>query len=70
MSLKINFNCLRTNKQFFFCLRTNKTLSLGEFDESKSHIFLSSFFMNIYGLKVQFNAKLWSLHTDLCFAGI
>ena len=24
---------------FFFCLRTSKTLSFGEFDESKTHIF-------------------------------
>ena len=39
-------------------------------DESKTHIFLSPFFKYIYGLKVQFNAKLWSLHSDLCFTGI
>ena len=35
MSLKIDFYCLRTNKYPFICLKTSKTLSLGEFDESK-----------------------------------
>ena len=39
-------------------------------DESKTHIFLSQIFMYIYGLKVQFNAELWSIHQDLCFVGI
>ena len=34
MSLKINLNCLRTNKSSFLCLGISKTLSLGEFDES------------------------------------
>ena len=37
-------------------------------DESKTRLFLSKIFMYIYGLKVQFNAKLCSLHLDLCFA--
>ena len=36
--------CLRTNNSFFFlCLRTSKILSLGEFDELKSHLFLVHF---------------------------
>ena len=38
-------------------------------DPSKTHIFLSPFFKFISGLKVQFNAKLWSFHPDFCFAG-
>ena len=42
-----------------------KILSLGEFDESKTHLFLSPFFKNIYGLKVQFNTKLWRFHLNL-----
>ena len=57
MSLKINFDCLRTNNEHFLCLRTSKTLSLGEFDEYETHLFLSLFFMNIQDLKVQCNAK-------------
>ena len=67
MSSKIEFYCLRTNKYPFLCLRTSKTLSLGEFDESKTHLFLYSFFKNIYGLKVQFNVELWSFHPNLLF---
>ena len=69
MSLKINFDCLRTNNESFLCLRTSNTLSLGELDEYETHLFLSPFLMNIRDLKVQFNTKLWNLHPDLCFAG-
>ena len=46
---------------------TNKTLSLGEFDEFKTHIFLSPFFKNISGLKVKFCAELWSFYQKLLF---
>ena len=52
MISKIDFYCLRANKYPFVYLRTSKTLSLGEFDESKTHLF----FKNIFGLKVQFEA--------------
>ena len=44
-------------------------LSLGEFDEFKTHLFLSPFFKSILGLKVQFIVKLWSFHPNLCFTG-
>ena len=70
MSLKLFLTCLRTNNYSFLCLRTSKTLSLEEFDESKSHLILSQFFMIILGLKIKFNAKLYSFHSNLCFAGI
>ena len=36
-------------------------------DESKTCPFLSSFFKNIFGLKVQFDAELWSFHLNLLF---
>ena len=36
---------------------------------SKTHLFLSPFFVYIYGLKVQFNAMFWNLYPDLCFVG-
>ena len=65
MSLKIKFDYLRTNNEPFLCLRTNNTLSLGDFDEYETHLFL----MKIRELKIQFNAKLWNLHPDLCFVG-
>ena len=58
MSLKIKFDCLRKNNEPFLCLRTSNTLSLEEFDEYETHLFLSPFLMNIQDLKVQFNAKL------------
>ena len=38
-------------------------------DESKTHLFLSPFFKYISGLKVHFNAKVWSFHPNFCFAG-
>ena len=42
-NIKMSF--LFEDKQFFFflCLRTSKILSLGEFDELKSHLFLVHF---------------------------
>ena len=64
---KIDFYCLRTNKYPFLCLRTSKTFSSGEFDKSKTHLFLSPFFKNISGLKVQFNAELLSFHPNFLF---
>ena len=67
MTSKIDSYCLRTNKYPFLYLRTSKTLSYGEFDESKTHIFLSPFFKNILGLKVQFSAELWSVYPKLLF---
>ena len=67
MISKIDFYCLRTNKYPFLCLRTSKTLSFGKFDESKTHLFLSPLFKNIFGLKVPFDAELWSFHPNLLF---
>ena len=67
MTSKIDSYCLRTNKYHFLCLRTSKTLSLSDFDESKAHLLLSTFFKNISGLKVQFNTELWSFHPNLLF---
>ena len=67
MSSKIYCYCLRTNKYHFLCLRTSKTLSLEEFDESKTHQFLTPFFKNISSLKVQFNVELRSFHQNLLF---
>ena len=42
-NIKMSF--LFEDKQFFLflCLRTSKILSLGEFDELKSHLFLVHF---------------------------
>ena len=52
MTSKFDSYCLRTNTYHFLCLKTIKTLSLGEFDEFKTHLFLSPFFKNISSLKV------------------
>ena len=66
MSSKIDFYCLGTNKYPLLWLNTRKTLSLREFDESKTHISLSPFFEYILGLKVQLNTKLVSFHLEFC----
>ena len=42
-------------------------LDTGHTDESKTHLFLSPFFEYIEGLKVQFNAELWSFHPKFLF---
>ena len=67
MTSKIDSCCLRTNKYPFLYLRISRTLSLEEFYESKTHLFLSPFFKNLFGLKVHFNAKLWNFHPNLLF---
>ena len=43
--INIKMSFLFEDKQFFLflCLRTSKILSLGEFDELKSHLFLVHF---------------------------
>ena len=58
MSLKIKFNCLRTNKISFLSLGIRKTLSLREFDESETHLFLSPFFVHFLEFNVEYNADL------------
>ena len=63
-------NCLRTNKVSSLCLKTSKTLSLGEFDESKTHLFLihfSSMFLTILDL---FLCQIMEYSPTLCFAGV
>ena len=55
-------NCLRTDKISFLCLKTSETLSLGKFDESKTHLFLSPFFLHFLYFNVQFNVDMWNLH--------
>ena len=58
MSLKLFLNCLRINNDPFLCLRTRKTLSLGEFDESKTHLVLSPFLVNILKLNAPFKCQI------------
>ena len=52
MSLKIKAELFEDKKKnSFLCFRTSKTLSLGEFDESETHLFLvqfSSIFLEVY----------------------
>ena len=63
-------NCLRTNKISFLYLGTSKTLSLGEFDESKTHLFLihfSSMFLTNLDL---FVCQIMEYSPTLCFAGV
>ena len=48
MDLKLN--SLRTSNQSFLCLETSQTLSLGEFDKSKTYIF----FKPIFHVKLSF----------------
>ena len=50
MFLKFDFYCLRTNKEPFLSLRTSRTLSLGEFDESKTHLFLFQVYFRLKSL--------------------
>ena len=63
-------NCLRTNKNSFLCLGTSKTLSLGEFDECKTHLFLihfSGMFLTILDL---FVCPIMEYSPTSCFAEV
>ena len=60
MPLKLFLNCLRTNNYSFLCLGTSKTLSLGEFDESKTHLILK--------LNVQFKCQIMEYSPKFVFS--
>ena len=45
--LKNQFQLFKDKQIVFSLLRTSKTLSLGEFDECETHLFLSLFFYDI-----------------------
>ena len=63
-------NCLRTNKISSFFLGTSKILSLGEFDESKTHLFLihfSAMFLTILDI---FLCQIMEYSSTLCFSRV
>ena len=66
---KISF--LFEDKQIilFLCLRTSKVLSLGEFDELKSHIFLVHFSARFSSKKGKLICKNMKKLTNLLLAG-
>ena len=63
-------NCLWTNKISSLCLGTSKTLSLGEFDESKTHLFLIHFFAMFLTILDIFLCQIMEYSPPLCFAGV
>ena len=70
MPLKIKLNCLRTNKSSLLYLGTSKTLSLGEFDESQTHIILIYFSGLFLVLSNLFSCQILEYLQTLCFAEI
>ena len=69
--LKKFFRYLFEDKQFFLflCLRTRKILSLGEFDELKSHLFLVHFSARFSSKKGQLICRNMKKLTNLLLAG-
>ena len=63
-------NCLRTNKISSLCLGTSKILSLGEFDEPKTHLFLIHFSVMFLKILDLFLCKIMEYSPTLCFAGV
>ena len=63
-------NCLRTNKISFLCLGTSKILSFGEFDESKTHLFLIHFFGIFLTILDLFLCQIMEYSPTLCFASV
>ena len=68
--LKKRLNCLRTNKISFLCSRISKTLSLGEFDESKTHKFLIHFYSMFLTILDLFLCQIMEYSPTLCFTGV
>ena len=59
--------CLRTNKSFFSLLGDKKNLSLGEFDELKSHPFSVHFSDCFLSKKTDLCAEIWN-NSPNCYA--
>ena len=59
--------CLRTNKSFSYLLGDKQDLSLGEFDELKSHPFSVHFFYLFLSKKTDLCAKIWN-NSPNCYA--
>ena len=59
------------DKQFFLflCLRTSKNLSLGEFDEPKSHLFLGHFSVLFLAIFEELIYRIMQKLTKLSFTG-
>ena len=63
-------NCLKTNKIYSLCLGTNKILSLGEFDESKTQLFLIHFSGMSLTILDLFLCQIMEYSPTLCFASV
>ena len=63
-------NCLRTNKISSLCLGTSKILSLGEFDETKTHLFLIHFSGMCLTILDLFLCQIMEYSSALCFVGV
>ena len=63
---KMSF-CLRTNKSFFSLLGDKQKLSLGEFDELKSHPFSVHFSGLFLSKKTDLCAEIWN-NSPNCYA--
>ena len=63
---KMSF-CLRTNKSFFSLLGDKQNLSLGEFDELKSHPFSVHFSDLFLSKKTDLCAEVWN-NSPNCYA--
>ena len=66
----IRMNCLRTNKISSLCLGTSKTLSLEEFDESETHLFLIHFFVMFLIVSGLCLCQIIEYSPTLCLAGV
>ena len=66
----IRLNCLRTNKISSLCLGTSKTLSIEEFDEFETHIFLIHFFVMFLIVSSLFLCQIIEYSPTLCLAGV
>ena len=61
--------CLRTNKSFFSLLGDKQNLSLGEFDELKSHPFSVHFSDLFLSKKTDLCAEIWNNSPNWYAAG-
>ena len=62
--------CLRTSKSFFSLLGDKQNLSLGEFDELKSHLFSVHFLIDFYLKRLIYVQKYGITHQTAMQQGI
>ena len=70
MNSSLSFSWGQSISFFFFCLRTSKTLSLGVFDEFKTHLCFDFISHAILFILYLYSCKTHNISSKLGFVGL